>query len=45
MLQKTNTTALLRTQMVKYYLNPLPSLIIVMVLKLYFRKSNPYHMI
>ena len=39
---KISTTALLQTQMAKYYLSPLPSLIITKVLKPYFTESYPY---
>lgn len=42
---KTNTTASLLTQTVRYYLNPLPSLTTVMGLKPCFKKLNPYQMI
>lgn len=45
MLLMTNTTDLLLTQTVKYYLNPFPSLTVVTVLKPYFKELNPYQMI
>ena len=45
MSRKISMTALLQTQMMRYYLNLSLSLTIVTVLKLYFKESYPYQMI